>query len=273
MGLFSRKKKKGKESPVSNVSQAQISYQAANLQGLGTREQQEDAFAFANATDVTRIRERGLLAVVADGMGGMENGALASRTVINCLRTKFDEMEPEHDLAGQLYESVLQANSQVYRVLDGNGGSTVVVCLLYEGQLYFASVGDSFLYLMREGQLIRLNREQNVLHTRYLAAIHSGNVSMEGIDSESEDAALSQFLGMPELDEVDCFRRPLPLKDEDVLLLCSDGVGGVLTEETITSCLQKESPDAVCAALEDAILQEGRLYQDNYTALVIRCSK
>lgn len=272
MGFFSRKKKKEKEPSVSHISQARLSYQAANLQGLGTREHQEDAFAFVNVTDVTRIRERGLLAAVADGMGGMENGALASRTVINSLRMEFDKMKPEHDLAEQLYKSILQANSQVFQALGGDGGSTVVVCLLFEGQLYFASVGDSFLYLMREGQLIRLNQEQNVLHTRYLTAIHSGNVSMEKIDSEPDDAALSQFLGMPELDEVDYFRRPLPLKDEDVLLLCSDGVGGVLTEDTIISCLRKDSPDAMCVALEDAVLQAGRQNQDNYTALVIRCA-
>lgn len=271
MRLFSRKKNKEKKSPVSYIKQAQLSYQAANLQGLGTRERQEDAFTFVNVTDVTRIREKGLLAVVADGMGGMENGALASQTVINSLRTDFDKMKPEHNLAEQLYQSVIQANSQVFQALGGYGGSTVVVCIFFDEQLYFASVGDSFLYLMRNGQLIRLNREQNVLHNRYLAAIHSGSVSMKEFDSDSEDAALSQFLGMPELDEIDCFLRPLPLKDGDVLFLCSDGVGGVLAEEAIISCLQRGSPDAACVALEDAVLQAGRQYQDNYTAIVIRC--
>ena len=271
MRLFSKKRKKEKVPPAAHTGHTRLSYQAANLQGLGMREQQEDAFAFVNVTDVSMIRERGLLAVVADGMGGMEDGALASRTAIDSLRLSFDEMEPRHGLAGQLYESVRQANSQVFQALDGNGGSTVVACLLYEGQLYFASVGDSFLYLMREGRLTRLNREQNILHTRYLEAIRSGNVSAE-MEPEPEDAALSQFLGMPGLDEIDGFLRPLSLKDGDVLLLCTDGVGGVLAEGTILSCLQKASSDAMCVALEDAVMQAERQNQDNYTALVIRCA-
>ena len=272
MELFSRKKKKEKNPPSTHIRHACLSYEAANLQGLGSRERQEDAFAFSNVTDVTMIRRKGLLAVVADGMGGMEDGALASQTVIKSLRDDFDAMEPELDLAEQLYNSILRANAQVFQATDGNGGSTVVACLFFGGRLYFASVGDSYLYLLRGGQLVRLNREQNVLHSRYLKAIRDGNVSLEEIEPDREDAALSQFLGMPELDEVDYLRRPLPLKDGDVLLLCSDGVGGVLSEETIMGCLREDSTGGMCTSLEEAILQEGRQYQDNYTALVIRCA-
>ena len=73
MGLFNRRKKP------SPVRERLLSYQVANLQGRGTRERQEDSFAFANALDVTEILRRGLLAVVADGMGGLKDGREVSQ--------------------------------------------------------------------------------------------------------------------------------------------------------------------------------------------------
>lgn len=248
-----------------------LSYQGASLQGIGMRERQEDACAFVNLTDVTMIREKGLLAAVADGMGGMRDGALASQMVIECLRASFAAMKPGEELAGQLRESLVRAGESVLDRLGGEGGSTAVACVIYDEKLFFASVGDSFLYLYRAGQLIRLNREQNLLHERYLLSIRSGSADPAAAGAIPGAEALSQFLGMPGPVDVDYLRRPLPLRDGDVLLLCSDGVGGVLLPETVSGCLRLSSPASMCRALEAEIFKTRRKYQDNYTALVIRC--
>ncbi|MDO4262066.1 MAG: protein phosphatase 2C domain-containing protein [Eubacteriales bacterium] len=250
-----------------------LSYQAANLQGVGRRERQEDAFAFVNALDVTEIRRRGLLAVAADGMGGMQGGSFASGRAISVLREDFAGMDYEDSLSGQLEESVLRAGREIFSALGGNGGSTVIVCLLYEERLYFVSVGDSYLYLKRDGQLIRLNREHNVLHRQYLQEIRSGHVCASAVEPDRESAALTGFLGMESLEEMDVLRKPLPLKDGDVLLVCSDGVGGTLSEENLLSCLSEGcSAREMCARIEEGILRADRADQDNYTALVIRCA-
>lgn len=271
MAFWNRRRKKQTAPREQTAQERLLSYQVANLQGIGNRQRQEDAFAFVNAMDVTEMKRGGLLAVVADGMGGMRDGKVASETAIASIKADFQAMDRQGDLAGQLRDSVLAAGQKVFQALGGDGGSTVVACLFYEEQLSYASVGDSFLWLLRDGQLLRLNRAHNVRQERWLETIRSGSMDPEPARADNEAEALTQFLGMDGLEDVDCLRRPLRLRDGDLFLLCSDGVAGVLTEETLRACLGEGTPEQICAALENAILLENRRFQDNYTALVIRC--
>lgn len=265
---FKREARRGTDS--SGVVRC-LSYRVANLQGIGTRERQEDSFAFSNALDVTGIRRRGLLAVVADGMGGMRDGRLASETAIVSLKKAFEKMDRSKDLARQLCDGVYFAGDQVRQTLDGEGGSTVVACIVFQEQLYFASVGDSFLYLKRGRQLLRLNCVHNCKNQAYLETIRSGSMDPERGRNHREKAALTQFLGMDGMDEMDFLRRPLPLQEGDVLLICSDGVGGVLGEQELALCLEQENPKKMCAAIENGIVQKKQDSMDNYTALVVQC--
>lgn len=250
-----------------------ISYRIGNLQGIGSRDRQEDSFAFVNALDVTDMKRMGLLAVVADGMGGMRDGKVASETAIASLKVSFQNMNRQENLARQLYDSVLRAGEAVFQALGGDGGSTLVECIFYQEQLWFASVGDSYLYLLREGQLLRMNREHNVMTERFLDAIRQESMDPAPGREDPEKAALSQFLGMDALDDVDCLRRPLRLHDGDVFLLCSDGVGGTVPEARVRECLSLGTPEEMCAALERAVAEAGSPYQDNYTALIIQCGR
>lgn len=259
--------------PEKNPVRRLLSYETAYLQCLGRRERQEDAFSFVNESDVTEIKKNGLLAVVADGMGGMSGGQEASNLAVNMLCEDFQRMNREDDLALQMTDSVNRACTLVHERLGGGGGSTLIACLLYHQRLYFASVGDSYLFLLRKGRLVRLNREHNVKHKLFMEAIRSGCMDPSVADGNKENAALTQFLGMPSLDDIDFFRRPLLLKKGDVLLICSDGVGGVMDEKTITDCLSIPHAPAICAALDQAVRRANKKYQDNYTALVIRCDK
>lgn len=248
-----------------------LSYRVANLQGIGTRQGQEDSFSFANASDVNQIREKGLLAVVADGMGGMKDGKLASETTVDSIRATFDTFDYGADLSQQLCNALRVANDRVYGILKGTGGSTAVVCLFYDGYLYYASAGDSFLYLLHRGQLTRVNRLHTVFHEECASLIARGSFDPSGPSENPEKKALSMFVGIDELSDIDCFRIPLKLEGEDVLLLCSDGVGDVLSEQEIRESLSLSSPRTMCVALEQLIFSKARKYQDNYTALVIKC--
>lgn len=249
-----------------------LSYETSYLQCLGKRERQEDAFSFVNESDVTEIKRNGLFAVVADGMGGMHGGQEASNLAVNVLCEDFEQMDREENLAQQLVQSVQRACTMVHEQLEGSG-STLIACILYRQRLFFASVGDSYLFLLRNGELVRLNREHNVKHNLFMESIRSGYADPSVADGNKENAALTQFLGMPVLDDIDYLRRPLSLKKGDVLLICSDGVAGVMDENTITKCMQIPNALAVCAALDQAVRQANLKYQDNYTALVIRCDK
>ena len=249
----------------------QLSYYIANLQGIGLRERQEDSFTVANAFDAAMIRKKGLLFAVCDGMGGMKDGRLASETAVGSLRQSFLEMDRKRDMAVQLKQSIFRASSQVEALLGGDGGSTAVIGILYQGGLYYASVGDSYLYLLREGKLLRLNTEHNLCHQRYLKSIREGEMDPLPIRNIPEAAALTEFLGMTGLDEVDCSVRPLPMKKGDILLACSDGVGGVLSPEEVSEALQKAGVEEMCSDLEARIISHNNENQDNYTAIVVKC--
>ena len=273
MGLFSRKKSKDEHRTVApNVSSGLLlSYQTANLQGIGTRAQQEDSFGFVNVLDVTKIREKGLLAIVADGMGGMKGGKAASDTAVASIREDFEKFDYSGDLAQQLRNSVDNANERIYDMLDGAGGTTLISCLFYREKLYFACVGDSYLYLKRGNHLYSLNRKHSVLYDEFLRTIRNSDFDPSVARENEEKHALSCFLGMEMLDDIDYLRRPLKLLGGDILLLCSDGVGGVLSEEGVISCLNMPVAKDMCSELEKEILKQNLKYQDNYTALVIKC--
>ena len=247
-----------------------IPYCAANLQGIGARKSQEDSFAFANVFDAEQIEKNGLLFVVADGMGGMKDGKIASETAVFSIKNDFEKMDRSVNLAPQLEQSVYRASELGEERLEGYGGSTLIAGILYEQKLYYSSVGDSFLYLMRDNQLIRINRAHNLENQIHMQTIQRGEFDPDkAIDSES--AALTQFLGMVGMDEVDSFFTPFQMQDKDILLACSDGVAGVIAEPIMLECLKKEDPQQMCMALENEIINQRRNSQDNYTALIIQC--
>lgn len=248
-----------------------LSYQVANLQQKGARPYQEDSFAFVNALDVTEIRENGLMAIVADGMGGMEAGKQVSEMAVSCMVSTFSQMQRTGDLALQLRNAVIAADDALVQRFKGIGGTTLISCIIYDEKLYFASVGDSYLYLMRGGSLYRLNREQNYRHQLYTEAISAGSIDPTEADQDPDGHRLSAFLGMGGLSDLDYLRQPLPLRDGDILLLCSDGVGGVVTESQIIQNLSNNSAAEMCLNLDESVRRAARVHQDNYTALVIRC--
>lgn len=250
-----------------------LSYQCAAMQNIGARSYQEDNYQLVNANDVTQILSDGLLALVADGMGGMRGGAQASQRGIDTIVEDFRILDRNEPLEPQLAGCIDHACEAVFDILQGTGGSTMIACMLYQEKLYYAGVGDSYLFLLRKGTLIRLNQEQNVLHRNYLKQIRGGSMDPLPARNGDENHAVTHFLGIDELEDVDWFRRAMPLEDGDILLLCTDGVGGVLSQEEIIDCLKWPNPNDACGALNHAILQKQLPHQDNYTAVVIRCEK
>ena len=248
-----------------------MQYLTANLQAMGRRECQEDSFAFANALSPDAIREKGLMAVVADGMGGLRGGKIASETATSALISAFKAFDPTGDLARQLDDAVFDANDQVFAKLNGVGGSTVVAGVILDEKLFFSSVGDSYIFLLRDHRLFRLNRSHNVFSRDNLDAIFDGVLDPHAAFENPEKEAITQFLGMPELEETDSLIRPLPLMPGDVLMFCSDGIGGTLSVPCIENCLKYARPVDMCSALEEEINKINLRYQDNYTALIVQC--
>lgn len=265
------KKKKIIMQTVSPEFKDGLRYEVANVQGIGRRGRQEDSFAVVNALDEKRYRGLGLLFSVCDGMGGMKDGKLASEKAIRCLLEDFNAMDRRGRIAEQLHAGVLRAAEEVRLLLDSDGGSTLICGIILNEKLYFACVGDSYLYLLRGGRLIRINSEQNLCHERYLETIRNGNFDKEYAEQDPEAAALSNYLGMPMTPNVDYSVKPLNLRSGDILLACSDGVGGVLTEEEILEAFCEETVNECCMHIERAINDHDLEFQDNYTAVAVKC--
>lgn len=248
-----------------------LSYHGAQLQQTGTRPHQEDSFAFANISDVTLMRTRGLLAVVADGMGGMRDGKVASEAAVQRITEDFKTLDLASDIPAQLRTGIAKANDEIFAALGAQGGSTGIIGLFYNEGLYYTSVGDSYLILKRGDNIYHLNRKQNMFSRVCLMQIREGSLDRTPADTNPEKAALTGYLGMRELRDIDFNLRPIPLKDGDVILICSDGVGGVLTEQQLIECLSAATPEQMCRMMDEKVIAAGRRYQDNYTALVVRC--
>ena len=231
----------------------------ANLQGLGSREEQQDAFGISR---MERLEEDGLLAVLCDGMGGLaEGGRIAAETAAEMVA-----MFPWED-DGAVPEWVRQRSGRVYQQFRGHGGTTLVAALLRGRSLSFWCVGDSDLFLLREGRLYELNVRQEFKNDLILRALE-GAFPVEEAFLDPQAGALSEYIGKEDV-RCDYTYTPFLLQPEDVLLLCSDGVSDTLTLKQIREAMALP-PQACCDKLEEEILAAGRPNQDNYTAIVMQ---
>ena len=247
-------------------------YRFGNMQGIGARENQEDAFAFSDVFDSETVKTRGALAVVADGMGGLQGGKTASETAVSIVRQGFSTLNMEVNIAEQLNAVINRAGREVEKAVNGKGGCTVIAVVIYQNNLYYSSLGDSYLYLKRGEYLVRLNRFHTVMTDALAELIEDGLMNPEEVVIHDNPAALTEFLGKNPQGKIDCFAKPFRLRYGDVLLLCTDGVGGTLNEQQLYKALSEETPYSMCASMEESIVSLRKRYQDNYTALVIQCT-
>lgn len=254
-----KKAKSDEEEPITEQPAPRPVLELANLQGIGSREEQQDAFGISR---MARMEEDGLLAVLCDGMGGMaEGGMIAAETAAEMVA-----MFPWED-DGAVPEWVRQRSGRVYQQFRGHGGTTLVAALLRGRSLSFWCVGDSDLFLLREGRLYALNVRQEFRNDLILRALE-GAFPVEDAFTDPQAGALSEYIGKEDV-KCDYTYLPFPLQPEDVLLLCSDGVSDTLTLKQIREAMALP-PQACCDKLEEEILAAGRPNQDNYTAIVMQ---
>jgi protein phosphatase len=234
----------------------------ANLQGDGQRRYQQDFFALSDAGPAA-IEARGFSLVLADGMGGALDGAAIAQETVDFLHRSLDDgATPEQILA-----SIEQANVNIYERYRESGGTTLIVARVFEDALWFASVGDSNVFLRRGGRLFELNRRHEFLFDLYARAL-DGLLSIAEAEGNAQAKALSSFIGCGAL-RVDYSRSPVLLEAGDVLLVCSDGVSDTLSCAQLLEAVELPAA-ACCLELERMIEAAALRTQDNYTAIVVR---
>ena len=272
MGLFNGLFRRPKPEPAAPGGGApdsgDLSLRVGNLQGIGGRERQEDSFAIVNAADVAEQKRRGLFAVVADGMGGMLDGRQASEVAVAGLVQIFHDLDDDGDIPAQLREGVTAVSDGVFQHFGGRSGTTVVAARVRQGRLHWLSVGDSAIFLMRNGGVFQLNREHTCLNDLYLQELERETIDKQRAETDEEARALTSFVGRDCLEQIEVSLRPLLLEKGDVILLCSDGVSGVLTGPELMEAMSLP-PDEGCKLLETLVLEKQVLEQDNYTGVML----
>lgn len=243
-----------------------------NASHIGQRLQQQDAFALSDFADTDFIAHGGYLAVVADGIGGLPYGAEAADAAVTAFVSRYLAKPGEQGVEEALDQALEAANQAVLAEAQARNcpqhmGSTLVAALIYQDQLYWRAVGDSHLYLCRDGRLSQLNADHNVAR-QLQAQVNDGLMSQDQADKHPQRQILACFIGLQPLAEVARNARPLPLQANDRLLLCSDGVDGVLSADEIVACLG-EPPMRAAQRLCDTVLRKQQPSQDNLTAVVL----
>lgn len=132
-----------------------------NAQHIGARSSQQDAFGFSNPNETEFVAHGGLLAVLADGMGGLSHGDLASRAALAAFLAAYRQKTPQESVSAALVRSLAAANSAVCDLAarhnaSGDLGTTLVAAVLHEQGLEWISVGDSALFLFHSGTFTAL---------------------------------------------------------------------------------------------------------------------
>lgn len=204
------------------------------------------------------------LLAVADGMGGHAAGDVASAVTIATL-APLDDDEPPADLLGALAQAIRQANDHLRQMMDADeeldGMGTTLTALLWSGsRLALAHIGDSRAYLLRDGELTQITDD----HTLVQRYVDEGQLDEADIPTHPQRSVILRVLnGRPD-DEADLSIRDV--REGDRYLLCSDGLSGVVSKDTIRETLAIAEPQEAVDALVGLALRGGA--PDNVTCIV-----
>ncbi len=246
-------------------------YGCACCIGQGKRSYQEDSLWFSSQTSP----DKPVCAIVADGMGGMDNGAESSAIARDYFKLHIQSTETDRDIPSRLWEISSSINDEVYRANSDknlNGGTTLVCAYIVNNQFYWISIGDSRIYLYRDGMLAAVN-EEHELETRLYELLLDGKLSLSELRSipNRELRKLTSHVGRNGVPIIDQNYVPYKLHKGDKIVLCSDGVSGSLSEDEILLCLKDPDPEINCKCFKDLIEEKDLRGQDNYAAVVICC--
>lgn len=216
-----------------------------------------------NNEDAFCVRPTDGLFLVADGMGGHENGEWASACIADTL--KAVSLPADFDAASlAVAEALHRANATIFAEAEGRGlqmGSTVVALLIRDSRFAVLWVGDSRAYLRRDGQLIQISHD----HTQVQEMIDRGLLSPRDAEGHPMSHILARAMGVRETVEVDVIADEV--EGGDVFLLCSDGLTARLEASDIDQLVAEPDPEQRVARLVKLTLDRGA--PDNVTVVTV----
>lgn len=240
-----------------------------NAQSVGKRKNQEDYFASRSFKD-------GYICVVADGMGGLEGGEIASSLSVKTFMEFIKEHQQMFD-DKDLFTRGLRASNEAltaykkkHKQLDGMG-TTFVALLVYEDKIFWLSVGDSVLYRYRNGILERLN-ENHSIAGQLQEKLTLNEITQEDYDKNPNKHMITSALMGEEIEYIDLPKRFLKTKDGDLYIVASDGIHA-LSDENLKDIVKNTKTQNLAEKILYKVQKQNRKNQDNTTLIIAKIQK
>ncbi len=237
-----------------------------------TRDANEDTLVSVVPPDPQTMQQKGALFVVADGMGGHALGEVASDLAVTTIRETYYQ-NAETDTLAALRQAVEQANATIVQRNEAahSGeeksrwmGTTCVAAVLKEDRVYLANAGDSLAYIIRDQEVKQI--AQN--HSWEREQVRLGTMTLEEAQAQGKSNVITRCLG--DTLDLEVYTATEQAQDGDILVLCTDGLHGLVSEEEIRAVVQQYGPEESAARLVARANESGG--PDNITAVVARIS-
>jgi len=244
----------------------------ANLSDVGCeRTQNEDNLCYAEPESAEAFQKRGRLIAVADGMGGHQGGQVASRLAVDTVWEVFLN-GPDHEPVDTLVEAYQSAHARIQDFAQEHPeligmGTTCTAAIVRDDRLFYGHVGDSRLYLLRRDTITQITRD----HSYVQAMVDKGTITPEEAKTHPQRNVLTSALGASSAVEADFAEVSSSLEDGDILLLCTDGLHGLVSDAEFVAVSRENQPREACRKLVDTAKARGGY--DNITVQIVRITK
>ena len=246
-----------------------------NAQHVGARKNQQDSFAISTLSDPDFISHAGVLAIVADGMGGLAEGSKASNLAVKSFMEAYCGKLEDESISTALDRSIFAANKAVYTLSleieqKGNCGTTLIAAVIHKSGLYWIYAGDSHIYLKDELTL-KLLTEDHIYAKNLDKAAAKGLIDLDTAQNHPEREALTSYIGDESIHEVGRGFLSGPLQEGATLLLCSDGLYKFISEDSVMETYS-DDPNLWAKRLVDLVISKNYIGQDNITVVCLRAN-
>ncbi len=248
-----------------------LAIEAALLSDAGCcRDGNEDRVRYVRPTDARLLNHKGVLAIIADGMGGHQSGEIASAMAVDTIDQCYYGT-CKRRVSAALKWAFSEANKRIHAAslkeqrLHGMG-TTATALVIRNGLAYFAHVGDSRLYHLKEGRLLLLSED----HSWVNDLVKQGIISIEEARQHPNRNIITRAIGTHPLVEAQISAAALPVKVGDQYLLCTDGLHDLVSDVEITDILLNEPPHEACNQLIGLAKERGGYDNISVTILAIK---